>query len=214
MLLLRSKVKREETIKGFVFGEVGTLVNTFYNQYLPFTLTEAQKRVIREIRKDMGSGKQMNRLLQGDVGSGKTIVALMCMLLAADNGYQSVLMAPTEVLAMQHYQSIGELVKALDIKVRFLSGSITGKERVELYESLKNGTTNILLGTHAVITEGVEFSNLGLAITDEQHRFGVVQRADVEQIPYSPTPCISHDCNTNPEDTCVDCLRRPGCFYT
>ena len=179
LLLLRTKVKREETIKGFVFGEVGTLFNTFYNQHLPFALTEAQKRVIREIRKDMGSGKQMNRLLQGDVGSGKTIVALMLMLLAADNGFQSVLMAPTEVLAMQHFSSISEMVKGLDIKVSFLSGSITGHARSELLTSLKNGSTTILLGTHAVIEEGVEFANLGLAITDEQHRFGVAQRAQM-----------------------------------
>ncbi len=179
LLLLRSKVKREESVIGFVFGEVGNLFNTFYNQHLPFALTEAQKRVIREIRKDMGSGKQMNRLLQGDVGSGKTIVALMLMLLAADNGFQSVLMAPTEVLAMQHFASIRELVKDLDIKVSFLSGSVTGSSRAELLQSLKTGSTNILLGTHAVIEEGVEFSNLGLAITDEQHRFGVAQRAQM-----------------------------------
>jgi len=179
LLLLRAKVKREETVKGFVFGEVGLLFNTFYNQHLPFTLTEAQKRVIREIRKDMGSGKQMNRLLQGDVGSGKTIVAVMLMLLAADNGFQSVLMAPTEVLAMQHYASIRELLHDLDINVGFLSGSVTGNARKELLESLKNGAITILLGTHAVIEEGVEFANLGLAITDEQHRFGVAQRAQM-----------------------------------
>ncbi|HXR80931.1 MAG TPA: ATP-dependent DNA helicase RecG, partial [Saprospiraceae bacterium] len=179
LLLLRAKVKREETVRGFVFGEVGARFNTFYNQHLPFALTEAQKRVIREIRKDMGSGKQMNRLLQGDVGSGKTIVALMLMLLSIDNGFQSVLMAPTEVLAMQHYASISELLRGLDIKVSFLSGSVTGKARAELLESLKNGSTNILLGTHAIIEEGVEFANLGLAITDEQHRFGVAQRAQM-----------------------------------
>lgn len=179
LMLLRAKVKREETIKGFVFGEVGLLFNTFYNKHLPFTLTEAQKRVLREIRKDMGSGHQMNRLLQGDVGSGKTIVALMCMLLAADNGYQSVLMAPTEVLAMQHYKSIRELVDGLDLQIAFLSASITGAARAELLLSLKEGRTTILLGTHAVIEEGVEFKNLGLAITDEQHRFGVAQRAQM-----------------------------------
>jgi ATP-dependent DNA helicase RecG len=179
LMLLRAKVKRSETIRGFVFGEVGHFFNTFYNQHLPFTLTEAQKRVLREIRKDMGSGQQMNRLLQGDVGSGKTIVALMCMLLAADNGFQSVLMAPTEVLAMQHYKSISELVDGLDIRIAFLSGSITGSSRTEILESLKAGNTNILIGTHAVIEEWVEFSNLGLAITDEQHRFGVAQRAQM-----------------------------------
>ncbi|MDQ3017310.1 MAG: ATP-dependent DNA helicase RecG, partial [Bacteroidota bacterium] len=177
LILLRSKVRREATIKGFVFGEVGQLFNTFFLNHLPFSLTEAQKRVMREIRKDMGSGRQMNRLLQGDVGSGKTIVALMCMLLAADNGYQSVLMAPTEVLAMQHYKSISEYVAGLDIEVAFLSGSITGAARTELFQKLKSGQTKILLGTHAVIQDGVEFENLGLAITDEQHRFGVAQRA-------------------------------------
>lgn len=179
LMLLRAKVKREDTIKGFVFGEVGSLFNTFFSQHLPFTLTEAQKRVMREIRKDTGSGRQMNRLLQGDVGSGKTIVALMCMLLAADNGFQSVLMAPTEVLAMQHYKSISEYVAGLDIKVTFLSGSVTGKERTEILRGLKSGETKILIGTHAVIEEVVEFSNLGLAITDEQHRFGVAQRAQM-----------------------------------
>lgn len=179
LMLLRAKVKRAETVKGFVFGEVGQVFNTFYNQHLPFTLTDAQKRVMREIRKDMGSGHQMNRLLQGDVGSGKTIVALMCMLLAMDNGYQSVLMAPTEVLAMQHYKSIGELVDGLDVKIDFLSGSITGNPRNEILESLKSGKTNILIGTHAVIMEWVEFKALGLAITDEQHRFGVAQRAQM-----------------------------------
>ncbi len=179
LILLRSKVKRAETIKGFVFGEVGHLFNTFYTQHLPFSLTEAQKRVLREIRNDMGSGHQMNRLLQGDVGSGKTIVALMLMLLAADNGFQSVLMAPTEVLAMQHFASISELVQGLDLKIAFLSGSVTGAQRKTLLEDLKNNKTHILLGTHAVIEEGVEFANLGLAITDEQHRFGVAQRAQM-----------------------------------
>ena len=179
LLLLRAKVKRQETVRGFVFGEVGTLFNTFFSQNLPFALTEAQKRVMREIRKDMGSGRQMNRLLQGDVGSGKTIVALMCMLLAADNGYQSVLMAPTEVLAMQHYKSISNYVEGLDIRIAFLSGSITGGARTQLFEALRLGQIHILLGTHAVIEEGVEFKNLGLAITDEQHRFGVAQRAQM-----------------------------------
>ena len=179
LILLRAKVKRAETVRGFVFGEVGQLFNTFYTQNLPFTLTEAQKRVLREIRNDMGSGHQMNRLLQGDVGSGKTIVALMCMLLAADNGYQSVLMAPTEVLAMQHYASISELVQGLDIQIAFLSGSVTGAQRKTLLEDLRNNKTQILLGTHAVIEESVEFANLGLAITDEQHRFGVAQRAQM-----------------------------------
>lgn len=179
LILLRAKVKREESVKGFIFGEVGTLFNTFYAKHLPFSLTEAQKRVMKEIRRDTGSGRQMNRLLQGDVGSGKTIVALMCMLLAADNGFQSVLMAPTEVLAMQHYKSITELLDGLDVKVAFLSGSVTGHPRTEILESLASGQTHILIGTHAVIEEWVEFANLGLAITDEQHRFGVAQRAQM-----------------------------------
>ncbi len=179
LILLRAKVKREESVKGFIFGEVGTLFNTFYAKHLPFTLTEAQKRVMKEIRRDTGSGRQMNRLLQGDVGSGKTIVALMCMLLAADNGFQSVLMAPTEVLAMQHYKSITELLDGLEVRVAFLSGSVTGNPRTEILESLASGQTHILIGTHAVIEEWVEFANLGLAITDEQHRFGVAQRAQM-----------------------------------
>ncbi len=179
LMLLRAKVKRDQTVKGFVFKEVGQIFNTFYNEHLPFTLTGAQKRVLREIRQDMGSGHQMNRLLQGDVGSGKTIVALMCMLLAVDNGYQSVLMAPTEVLAMQHLASITELVEGLDLQVAFLSGSVTGKERAIVLEGIKTGAIHILLGTHAVIEEGVSFANLGLAITDEQHRFGVAQRAQM-----------------------------------
>ncbi|MEO6131936.1 MAG: DEAD/DEAH box helicase, partial [Saprospiraceae bacterium] len=147
LLLLRAKVKRNDTIKGFIFGEVGILFNSFFNEKLPFTLTEAQKRVMREIRRDMGSGRQMNRLLQGDVGSGKTVVALMCMLLAADNGFQSVLMAPTEVLAMQHYKSISAYLEGLDIKVAFLSGSITGSNRAQLFDSLRTGQIHILLGT-------------------------------------------------------------------
>ncbi|HUR30052.1 MAG TPA: ATP-dependent DNA helicase RecG [Saprospiraceae bacterium] len=179
LMLLRAKVRREDTIKGFVFAEVGSLFNTFFTNHLPFSLTEAQKRVMREIRKDVGSGKQMNRLLQGDVGSGKTIVALLCMLLAADNGFQSVLMAPTEVLAMQHYHSISAYVAGLDIEVAFLSGSITGKGRNEILSQLKSGVIKILIGTHAVIEEVVEFNQLGLAITDEQHRFGVAQRAQM-----------------------------------
>ncbi|MEO6130910.1 MAG: ATP-dependent DNA helicase RecG, partial [Saprospiraceae bacterium] len=179
LILLRAKVKRNDTIRGFIFGEVGVLFNSFFNDKLPFTLTEAQKRVMREIRRDMGSGRQMNRLLQGDVGSGKTVLALMCMLLAADNGFQSVLMAPTEVLAMQHYKSISAYLEGLDIKVAFLSGSITGSTRAQLFDSLRTGQIHILLGTHAVIEDGVEFKNLGLAITDEQHRFGVAQRAQM-----------------------------------
>jgi len=179
MLLLRAKVHRDAAIRGHVFGEVGHFVNTFYAHHLPFELTGAQKRVIREIRNDMGSGRQMNRLLQGDVGSGKTIVALMSMLIAADNGYQAVMMAPTEVLAMQHYRSITELLDGMDVRVDFLSGSVTGAARQQVLEGVRSGATHILLGTHAVIEEGVVFAKLGLAITDEQHRFGVAQRAQM-----------------------------------
>lgn len=179
MLLLCSKVHRDAVVKGHVFSEVGQLVNTFYKHHLPFELTGAQKRVIREIRHDMGSGRQMNRLLQGDVGSGKTIVALMSMLIAADNGYQSVMMAPTEVLAMQHYRSICDLLDGMDVRVGFLSGSVTGSARQEVLEGVRTGRTAILIGTHAVIEEGVVFARLGLAITDEQHRFGVAQRAQM-----------------------------------
>jgi ATP-dependent DNA helicase RecG len=176
LMLLRQKLRRDEVSSGFVFKAVGELFNTFYHHHLPFSLTDAQKRVMKEIRADLGSGRQMNRLLQGDVGSGKTIVALMCMLLAADNGYQSALMAPTEVLAMQHFSTINQLVEGLDIRVAFLSGSVTGKERTEILAGTKSGEINILIGTHALIEEGVEFTRLGLAITDEQHRFGVAQR--------------------------------------
>ena len=166
-----------QTIKGVVFGQVGELFNTFYGNFLPFELTAAQKRVIREIRKDLGSGKQMNRLLQGDVGSGKTIVALLCMLLASDNGFQSCLMAPTEILARQHFQSISNLLRDLPVTTRLLTGSVKSAERKKILQELKEGTVDLLVGTHAVIEDTVEFKNLGLAVVDEQHRFGVAQRA-------------------------------------
>jgi ATP-dependent DNA helicase RecG len=175
---------RHRFSKGFTFEKVGPLFNTFYNQYLPFELTNAQKRVLKEIRKDVGSGKQMNRLLQGDVGSGKTIVALLSMLLAADNSrpadeqhFQSVLMAPTEILAQQHYTSIRELVKNMPVCVKLLTGSSKGKERRQILEGCADGTVHILIGTHAVIEEKVLFKNLGFAVVDEQHKFGVAQRA-------------------------------------
>lgn len=171
------KIQRHHFSKGVVFGQVGGLFNTFYGDYLPFELTNAQKRVIREIRKDLGSGRQMNRLLQGDVGSGKTIVALLCMLLAADNGYQSCLMAPTEILARQHFQNISNLLRDLPVSIRILTGSIKSNERKKIYHELKNGEIDILVGTHAIIEDNVEFRNLGLAVADEQHRFGVAQRA-------------------------------------
>ena len=171
------KMQRHRFSRGVVFEQVGELFNTFYEQRLPFELTNAQKRVIREIRKDTGSGKQMNRLLQGDVGSGKTIVALLCMLLAADNGFQSCLMAPTEILARQHFQSIGALLGALPVNIRLLTGSVKSAERKKILAELKEGSVTFLIGTHAIIEDKVEFKNLGLAVADEQHRFGVAQRA-------------------------------------
>ena len=173
--MLRST--RHRFSKGWVFDKVGTLFNTFYNQYLPFQLTNAQKRVLKEIRKDTGTGKQMNRLLQGDVGSGKTIVALLSMLLAADNGFQSVIMAPTEILAQQHFIGISELLKELPISVRLLTGSTITKQRKEILSACEQGTLSILIGTHAVIEDKVLFKNLGFAVIDEQHKFGVAQRA-------------------------------------
>lgn len=171
------KAQRNRFSKGVSFDHVGELFNSFYQKYLPFELTGAQKRVIKEIRKDMGSGHQMNRLLQGDVGSGKTIVALLCMLIACDNGYQSCLMAPTEILARQHYQSLLKLLKDLPVNVNILTGSTKSAERKKILAALSDGSLNIVVGTHALIEEQVQFRNLGLAIVDEQHRFGVAQRA-------------------------------------
>jgi len=153
------------------------LFNRFSNEYLPFQLTNAQKRAIKEIRKDCGSGKQMNRLLQGDVGSGKTIVALLIMLIAADNGYQSCLMAPTEILAQQHYANLQNLLKDLPVTIKLLTGSTKASERKKTFQALEEGELQLLVGTHAVVEDKVKFKNLGLAIVDEQHRFGVAQRA-------------------------------------
>lgn len=175
--LITKKLIRKQKIKGFPFPEVGHHFTNFYNNHLPFELTNAQKRVIKEIRKDIGSSAQMNRLLQGDVGSGKTIVALMTMLLAIDNGFQACLMAPTAILANQHYQGITELTKDLDINIKLLMGSSKAKERKEIHQALEDGTLHILVGTHAVLEDKVKFKNLGLAIIDEQHRFGVAQRS-------------------------------------
>ena len=180
--LLRSV--RHRFSKGWVFDKVGTLFNTFYNSFLSFQLTNAQKRVLKEIRKDVGSGKQMNRLLQGDVGSGKTIVALLSMLIAADNArqedgqcFQSVLMAPTEILARQHYNGISALLKDMPVLVKLLTGSCKTKERREISKAAADGSLTILIGTHAVIEDKVVFKNLGFAVVDEQHKFGVAQRA-------------------------------------
>ncbi len=179
--LLMKNLQRKQKIKGFIFRKVGKHFNNFFNEKLPFDLTEAQKRVIREIRMDTGSGQQMNRLLQGDVGSGKTIVALMVMLIAADNGFQSCLMAPTEILAKQHFQSLKSLMGDLGISIALLTGSTKKAERNELAITLESGDLNILIGTHAVIEDKVKFKNLGLAVVDEQHRFGVAQRAKLWQ---------------------------------
>lgn len=175
--ILRTKTVRQQEIQGFVFNKVGDVFNSFYNQHLPFPLTNAQKRVIKEIRIDMGSGKQMNRLVQGDVGSGKTLVALMSMLLAIDNGFQACLMAPTEILAKQHFETISQLVESIGINVQILTGSSKSKARKQLHESLQNGDVQILIGTHALIEDTVVFKNIGLVVIDEQHRFGVAQRA-------------------------------------
>jgi ATP-dependent DNA helicase RecG len=171
------RIQRNQYSKGVLFEKVGDYFNQFYNQYLPFALTGAQKRVLKEIRQDTGRGNQMNRLLQGDVGSGKTIVALLSMLLAADNGYQSCLMAPTEILAQQHFQSIAALLAPMPIEVALLTGSTKTAERKRILQGLLEDSIHLVIGTHAVIEEVVQFKNLGLVIVDEQHRFGVAQRA-------------------------------------
>ncbi len=175
--LISQNLHRKQKIKGMPFEAVGEHFTEFFKNHLPFELTKAQKRVIKEIRNDLGSNAQMNRLLQGDVGSGKTIVALMCMLLAIDNGFQTCLMAPTEILATQHYNGLKELLENMDVKIALLTGSTKKSERTLLHNQLENGNLNILVGTHAVLEDKVQFKNLGLAIVDEQHRFGVAQRS-------------------------------------
>lgn len=175
--ILRYAKDRQRKYCGYVFETVGEIFNTFYAKNLPFELTGAQKRVLKEIRRDVGSGKQMNRLLQGDVGSGKTLVALMSMLMALDNGYQACMMAPTEILANQHFETIRELLYGMDIRVELLTGSVKGKKREAILTGLLTGDVRILIGTHAVIEDTVNFSSLGLVVIDEQHRFGVAQRA-------------------------------------
>ena len=175
--ILRFTRQRQKKLGGFRFDHIGDYFNNFYHQCLPFELTNAQKRVLREIRADVGSLKQMNRLLQGDVGSGKTLVALMSMLMAVDNGFQACLMAPTEILASQHYESISELVAPIGIHVELLTGSTRKRERERIHEGLLTGDVNLIIGTHALIEDTVLFSNLGLVVIDEQHRFGVEQRA-------------------------------------
>ncbi len=175
--ILRYASDHKRKYRGYVFTRVGSLFNRFYSSNLPFPLTEAQKRVIREIRSDMASGSQMNRLLQGDVGSGKTLVALMSMLIALDNGFQACIMAPTEILAEQHLTTIGTFLKDMDVRVELLTGMVKGRRRQAILEGLANGEVQILVGTHAVIEENVQFARLGFAVVDEQHRFGVAQRA-------------------------------------
>ncbi len=173
--------RRNAQLTGFRFPRIGQYFNTFYSQQMPFELTGAQKRVIKEIRADMGTGKQMNRLLQGDVGSGKTLVALLCMLIALDNGTQTCLMAPTEILATQHYETISSMVAPIGINVKLLTGSTRKKERDIIHSQLTDGSLHILIGTHAVIEDNVQFKNLGFVVIDEQHRFGVAQRARLWQ---------------------------------
>lgn len=175
--LISKKMLRKQKIKGFNFDQVGELFNEFYEEQLPFELTGAQKRVIKEIRGDLGSNAQMNRLLQGDVGSGKTIVAVMTMLLAIDNGFQACLMAPTEILANQHYMGIKELLANIGVSCALLTGSVKKSQRKVIHEALENGELHILIGTHALLEDKVQYKNLGLAIVDEQHRFGVAQRS-------------------------------------
>ena len=175
--ILRYASDHRRKYRGYIFPQVGEALNTFYKNYLPFPLTGAQKRVIREIRADMGSGRQMNRLLQGDVGSGKTLVALMSMLIAIGNGYQTCIMAPTEILAEQHLTTIMGFLKDMNLRVALLTGIVKGKRREEVLEGLLDGTIHILVGTHAVIEDTVQFARLGFVVVDEQHRFGVAQRA-------------------------------------
>jgi ATP-dependent DNA helicase RecG len=179
--ILRYSKDRQQKYRGYIFEHIGKAFNEFYTKNLPFELTGAQKRVVKEIRNDVGCGKQMNRLLQGDVGSGKTLVALMSMLIAIDNGYQACLMAPTEILANQHTETIKELLFGLNIHVELLTGSVKGKKREKLLSDLITGNINILIGTHAIIEDNVTFSKLGLVVIDEQHRFGVAQRAKLWQ---------------------------------
>ncbi len=186
--LLQLKFNRRETVIGYNFTKIGDYFNTFYHQMLAFELTDAQKRVLKEIRRDLATGKQMNRLLQGDVGSGKTVVGFMTMLMALDNGFQALLMAPTEILAQQHYAGLSIYGEQLGIQVAFLTGSVKGKKRNEILAGLENGEVAIVIGTHALLEDPVRFKNLGLAITDEQHRFGVEQRSKLwhKSKPYPP----------------------------
>jgi len=179
--ILHQTKLREQNVSGFIFDKIGDFFNNYYKKYLPFELTDAQKRVLKEIRADVRSGKQMNRLLQGDVGSGKTIVALFAMFMALDNGFQAAIMAPTEILAQQHYDTISELLERMNVNVALLTGSTKPKQREKLNDALLSGELHILIGTHALIEDTVKFKNLGLVVIDEQHRFGVAQRARLWQ---------------------------------
>src|SRR5690554_207234 len=175
--IVRYAADRKGKLNGFIFHRVGDNLNSFYKKNLPFPLTNAQKRVIKEIRKDTASGKQMNRLLQGDVGSGKTLVAIMCMLIALDNGFQACMMAPTEILASQHFETFTKMLSGMKLRIELLTGSTKKKDREKLHAELQSGEINILIGTHALIEDVVQFKNLGFVVIDEQHRFGVAQRA-------------------------------------
>lgn len=186
--IIRQSKLRQIRYKGYIFGTIGHYFNTFYHNHLPFALTNAQKRVMHEIRADMATGRQMNRLLQGDVGSGKTMMALLSTLIALDNGYQACIMAPTEILAAQHYQSIAAQLAPLGITVALLTGSIRSKQRTQILENLANGSLQLVIGTHALIEDTVVFHNLGLVVIDEQHRFGVAQRAKL----WSKNICPPH----------------------
>ena len=186
--LLKLKFNRRESVIGYNFDKIGNYFNRFFYEMLSFELTDAQKKVLKEIRRDLATGKQMNRLLQGDVGSGKTVVGFMTMLMALDNGFQALLMAPTEILAQQHYAGLSIFGEQLGIKVAYLTGSVKGKKRNEILSDLENGAISIVIGTHALLEDPVKFKNLGLAITDEQHRFGVEQRSKLwhKSKPYPP----------------------------
>ncbi|MBR3479485.1 MAG: ATP-dependent DNA helicase RecG [Prevotella sp.] len=189
--ILRYASDQRRKYRGFVFNRIGEVFNTFYYDHLPFNLTGAQKRVMHEIRRDMASGRQMNRLLQGDVGSGKTLVALMAMLIAIDNGFQACMMAPTEILAEQHLATIAELLQGMDVRVELLTGMVKGKKRQEILDGLLDGNVQILVGTHAIIEDTVQFCQLGMVIIDEQHRFGVAQRAKLWGKSFTP-PSLPH----------------------
>lgn len=210
--ILKMKYKRKTVFKGCPFTSVGAYFNNFYNRYLPFPLTDAQKRVIREIRQDCGSGKQMNRLLQGDVGSGKTLVAVMCMLIALDNHYQTCLMAPTEILANQHFDTVSQMLKDLGITVALLTGSTKKKERTEILQRLAAGNLQIIIGTHALLEDVVAFNNVGLVIIDEQHRFGVAQRAKLWHKNNIPPHVLVMTATPIPRTLAMDPIRGFGCI--